>query len=124
MRMIERRLRIRSAAVLIGAIVLFVASRAGAQTELPPPPPPDNAGADVTVTTPPPPAVEVEAADVEPSAVVQFREPLSPSGSWVDDPTYGTVWVPSREVVGESFTPYSTAGHWVLDNDSHYVWVS
>jgi hypothetical protein len=61
-------------------------------------------------------------ADNDPSALTDFRQPLEPYGSWVDDRQYGTVWVPSRDVVGPDFVPYSTAGHWTYDND--YVWVS
>lgn len=49
-------------------------------------------------------------------------------GEWVDDPTYGVVWIPSREAIGErEFVPYGTSGHWVLTNvgwywQSDYVW--
>jgi hypothetical protein len=60
--------------------------------------------------------------DNDPSALSDFRAPLEPYGTWVDDSTYGTVWVPSPTVVGADFVPYSTAGHWVYDDD--YVWVS
>lgn len=61
-------------------------------------------------------------ADTDPSAVTEFREPLAPYGTWVDDGTYGTVWVPHAHVVGADFTPYATAGHWAYDDD--WVWVS
>jgi hypothetical protein len=60
--------------------------------------------------------------DNDPSALTDFRAPLEPYGTWVDDSTYGTVWVPSSTVVGAEFVPYSTAGHWVYDDD--WVWVS
>jgi len=60
--------------------------------------------------------------DNDPSALNDFHQPLDPYGTWVDDPTYGTVWVPSPGVVGADFEPYVTAGHWVYDDD--YVWVS
>src|SRR5262245_56205214 len=60
--------------------------------------------------------------DNDPSALTDFRAPLEPYGTWVDDSTYGTVWQPSRTVVGADFVPYSTAGHWVYDDD--WVWVS
>jgi hypothetical protein len=60
--------------------------------------------------------------DNDPSALTDFRAPLEPYGTWVDDSTYGTVWQPSQDVVGADFAPYSTAGHWTYDND--YVWVS
>src|SRR5260221_1504162 len=51
-----------------------------------------------------------DSADMDPAALSDFREPLVPYGTWVDDPTYGTVWVPSAEVVGPDFVPYFTAG--------------
>ena len=61
-------------------------------------------------------------ADTDPSALSDFRSTLDPYGSWVDDPTYGTVWVPSTSVVGNDFTPYVSGGHWAYDSD--YTWVS
>jgi hypothetical protein len=60
--------------------------------------------------------------DNDPSALTDFRATLSPYGTWTDDSTYGTVWTPSPTVVGADFTPYSTAGHWVYDDD--WVWIS
>jgi hypothetical protein len=63
-----------------------------------------------------------EADDTDPSALGDFRATLDPYGTWADDPTYGTVWVPSPYAVGDDFTPYVSAGHWAYDND--YVWVS
>ena len=60
--------------------------------------------------------------DSDPSALKDFRQPLDPYGTWVDDSTYGTVWVPSSTVVGPDFQPYVSAGHWAYDDD--YVWVS
>jgi hypothetical protein len=63
-----------------------------------------------------------EYADADPSALSEFRATLDPHGDWIDDPSYGTVWVPHTAVVGADFVPYSTAGHWVYDTD--YVWVS
>ncbi len=62
-------------------------------------------------------------ADTDPSALQDFRGALNPYGNWVDDPTYGTVWVPSASVVGNDFTPYVSAGHWAYDQDD-YTWVS
>jgi hypothetical protein len=61
-------------------------------------------------------------ADTDPSALSDFRSTLDPYGTWTDDPSYGTVWVPSPSVVGSDFTPYVSAGHWVYDSD--YAWVS
>ena len=62
-------------------------------------------------------------ADTDPSALTDFHSTLDSHGEWVDDPTYGTVWVPSSEEVGSDFAPYNTHGHWAYDNDE-YVWVS
>ena len=71
------------------------------------------------------PAVDADGyADTDPSALSDFQEPLAPYGAWVEDPTYGTVWVPSSVVVGTDFAPYQTAGHWTLDEDSEWMWVS
>jgi hypothetical protein len=61
-------------------------------------------------------------ADTDPSALTDFRGTLEPYGTWTDDPTYGTVWIPSESVVGDDFTPYVSDGHWAYDDD--YVWVS
>lgn len=63
-------------------------------------------------------------ADTDPSALTDFREPLSPYGSWVEDSAYGTVWVPSTTVVGADFAPYQSAGHWALDDNEDWIWVS
>lgn len=60
-------------------------------------------------------------ADTDPSALTDFRPALDPYGRWVDDPTYGTVWIPSD--VGPDFAPYVSAGHWAYD-DGAYVWES
>ncbi len=63
-----------------------------------------------------------EYVDTDASALTEFRATLDPYGTWVDDPTWGVVWVPYESTVGRDFEPY-TAGHWVYDNDD-YVWVS
>lgn len=60
--------------------------------------------------------------DADPSALTDFRPSLDPYGTWTEDPTYGSVWVPSPDVVGDDFAPYASAGHWAYDDD--YVWVS
>jgi hypothetical protein len=65
---------------------------------------------------------EDQYADTDPSALTDFRSTLDPYGQWTEDPTYGTVWVPSQDVVGSDFTPYVSAGHWTYDDD--YTWVS
>jgi hypothetical protein len=63
-------------------------------------------------------------ADRDPRALTEFRPTLDPYGTWVQHPTYGTVWVPRADVVGPSFAPYVSSGHWALDEDSNWVWVS
>jgi hypothetical protein len=60
--------------------------------------------------------------DADPSALSDFHGALDPHGSWADDGKYGTVWVPSANVVGNDFVPYRTGGHWVYGDD--YTWVS
>jgi hypothetical protein len=60
--------------------------------------------------------------DTDPTAVTEFRGTLDPYGTWVEDDSYGTVWVPSATVVGADFAPYVSAGHWSYGSD--YVWVS
>jgi len=118
-------------------------SQVGVNSSLPSEPPPPStvagqgqdpaAGQDVVVDgegAPPATAVQddpagagaSEYADTDPSALTDFRATLDPYGQWVDDPTYGTAWVPSGDVVGNDFVPYQTAGHWVYDDD--YTWVS
>ena len=49
-----------------------------------------------------------------------FYDDLSPYGYWVDNPSYGYVWVPN---VSPGFSPYSTNGHWVW-TDFGWTWVS
>ena len=70
----------------------------------------------------PPPAQPDQYEDTDPSALTDFHAALDPYGNWVDDPTYGTVWVPEASAVGPDFTPYVSAGHWSYDDD--YTWVS
>ncbi len=87
-----------------------------AQVPEPFPPPP---GEDAIVGGDNDPAAYRE---TDPSALTEFRSTLDPYGAWVDDDTYGTVWVPAAHVVGPDFTPYVTAGHWSYDDG--YVWAS
>ena len=49
-----------------------------------------------------------------------FYDELSPYGQWIDYPSYGYVWRPDVEA---GFSPYSTAGYWVL-TDYGWTWVS
>jgi hypothetical protein len=87
----------------------------GASGDAPPGPPPEGAAGGGTDDG-------SGYSDGDPSALSDFRSTLDPYGNWVDDPTYGMVWVPSPTVVGQDFTPYVSAGHWGYDDD--YVWVS
>ncbi|MGH7437948.1 MAG: DUF6600 domain-containing protein [Polyangiaceae bacterium] len=104
-----------------------------ASTDVPPPPPPappptdqtEAAGSDGTMYASGEVAVGENADaydDDDPSALTDFHATLDPYGTWVDDGTYGTVWVPAPATVGADFTPYTTAGHWAYDDD--WVWVS
>lgn len=65
-----------------------------------------------------------EYSDTDPSALSDFRPALEGHGEWVDDSTYGTVWVPAESEVGSDFTPYVSAGHWTYDDSTSWVWVS
>jgi len=59
----------------------------------------------------------------DPEAYRQFDVALAPYGTWVDDPAYGHVWVPSAAEVGDDFTPYATNGDW-LDTEYGWTWSS
>ncbi|MEO8797994.1 MAG: DUF6600 domain-containing protein [Polyangiaceae bacterium] len=100
-----------------GALLAFALSLAACDDGPPPHYPPPSQGSTQL-------GYEDEASvtDDDVSAIDDFREPLEPYGSWADDPVYGTIWVPSDTVVGDDFTPYVTAGHWVYDDD--WIWVS
>ncbi len=65
-----------------------------------------------------------EYVDTDPSALTDFKPVLAPYGTWVDDGTYGTVWVPREDVVGRDFQPYMTAGRWTYSDEASWVWVS
>jgi len=41
--------------------------------------------------------------DTDPSSLTEFHSTLDPYGTWTEDPTYGTVWTPSRDAVGSDF---------------------
>jgi hypothetical protein len=69
-------------------------------------------------------APQADVPDTDPSALTTFKPALDPYGAWVNDPTYGTVWVPNRAVVGEDFAPYVSRGHWALTADDDWIWVS
>jgi hypothetical protein len=58
-------------------------------------------------------------ADDDADAAQPFEAELAPYGDWVNDDTYGEVWMPSEQVVGPDFTPYATGGYW---NNTEYGW--
>ncbi len=70
------------------------------------------------------PAPAPEPDDADPRALTEFKPTLDPYGTWVEDPRYGTVWVPYATVVGSDFQPYVSAGHWALSAEGDWVWVS
>jgi hypothetical protein len=128
--MVKRRVLIAALPCAVGW-VLSPSSPAHADPPIPDPPPAapayDSWGIDPTGEAPPAQDVQVAVAadayaDTDPSALSDFRATLDPHGTWVQDPTYGTVWVPSPEEVGADFTPYVSAGRWAYDGD--YVWIS
>jgi hypothetical protein len=49
-----------------------------------------------------------------------FYDGLAPYGQWVENPTYGYVWIPNADA---DFMPYSSGGHWVW-TDYGWTWVS
>jgi uncharacterized protein DUF6600 len=59
----------------------------------------------------------------DPQAYTQFQDELAPYGNWIDDSSYGRVWMPASSIVGDDFTPYYTGGHWVL-TEYGWTWVS
>ena len=69
-------------------------------------------------------ANSTEYEDTDPSALDAFRTDLDPYGRWLDDSRYGRVWVPDPGYVGSDFAPYVSNGHWALDTDNNWVWMS
>jgi hypothetical protein len=61
-------------------------------------------------------------SDNDPAALQDFHPVLDAHGTWVEDPTYGTVWTPSVAETGPGFVPYVSGGHWVYGDD--YTWAS
>lgn len=71
-----------------------------------------------------PQAPAASAEDQDPRALTAWDAYVDPYGTWVDDPRYGRVWLPNSSVVGSDFAPYSTGGHWSLDENNDWVWMS
>jgi hypothetical protein len=63
-------------------------------------------------------------ADDDPSALTDFQQPLAGYGNWVQDPTYGTIWVPDSTQVGADFAPYQSAGQWGMADSGDWMWQS
>jgi hypothetical protein len=133
--------RFRSLVVLLLAAVAAVAvpTRAhAADSEWfdPSRPPPMGPGAPAPPSGPagPPPlapspllddgSAAEQATDQNPEALTKFRPYLDPYGTWLDDPTYGRVWIPNANVVGPNFQPYVSNGRWALDESNEWIWVS
>ncbi len=64
-----------------------------------------------------------DAEETDPAALATFKPALSPYGTWYDDASYGTVWVPNADEVGAGFSPYLTGGHWAYTDEGYY-WAS
>src|SRR5579883_686121 len=117
--------------LLTSALLLATSANGRAQPagEPYPPPYPSDAYPQAPYGAPPPqpspnePDYPPPSAGVDPTALGDFRGALEQYGRWVDDPTYGTVWVPSPSSVGPGFEPYLTAGHWAYD-ETGWTWVS
>src|SRR5580658_4597889 len=90
----RRRCRLRTLAVL----ALPLGALAGCDDYYEGPPPATAAQAQAE-----PAAGEAQGdsyADTDPTALTDFHATLDPHGTWMDDPTYGTVWVPNTAEVG------------------------
>lgn len=126
------RLSLSLAAALCITVGAGVPSIARAETGEPSPPasPSDVAPApqpayppqDAVAPDPGPPSDEY--ADTDPSALTDFQQPLAPYGQWVQDPTYGTIWVPDSAQVGADFAPYQTGGQWATTDTGDWLWQS
>lgn len=85
--------------------------------------PPETLSSEEDVEEPEPEDVEAE-REGQARGYREFSPRLAPYGYWVDDPIYGRVWVPHRNVVGPDFAPYVSAGHWELTPEDEWLWVS
>ena len=112
-----KSLRVR-AGLLTAALVALVASQAGCVVR-------PTRTVYVVQEAPPPPATVVVEAGADTTVVVDdFYEPLSNYGVWVYAPPYGRVWQPASDMAGPGFTPYGSRGHWVLNDDGDWMFVS
>ncbi|MFI5296865.1 MAG: DUF6600 domain-containing protein [Polyangiales bacterium] len=65
---------------------------------------------------------ESDDEDYAPAVLPTFQAELDQYGYWVED-ACGTVWVPRHDIVGASFYPYMSHGHWAYTSEG-YSWVS
>ena len=133
-----------AAAISLVSLVSLVGGRARAQEILPSPPEPsidDEVAAEraraLNVEQAPPTMEGNIDYDVtyddavartyddgyDPQAGAQFQDALAPYGEWIDDDTYGRVWLPAAAEVGNDFSPYDTGGHWAL-TEYGWTWIS
>ncbi len=85
--------------------------------------PPANQGA---YTAPPPEGTQVVYDYPQPTTEVSysyFYSSLSPYGSWVDVPGYGSCWRPTCATWNSSWRPYADNGRW-LWSDAGWYWYS
>ena len=90
---------------------------------------PVNTSDTVAANTPPtvivqPPVVVGQPVVVEqPVSYSYFYTSLSPYGSWVDVPGYGSCWRPTVAVCNSAWRPYADNGRW-LWSDAGWYWYS
>jgi hypothetical protein len=117
-----RSLQSRVFGLLAGLVVALVPALAAADTGAPLPQ--GNAPDVNAAPQDAPPQAGDGYADTDPSALTDFRPALDPHGQWVQDPNYGTIWVPNAAEVGSDFAPYQTAGQWAVDDSGDWMWQS
>ncbi len=71
--------------------------------------------------TPLPPPANGSAAPSPNVNLNYFQNQLTPYGSWMNDPDYGTVWRPGAALVDPGWRPYCQGGHWVM-TDAGWYW--
>lgn len=108
--------RLLAASILPLALAVLAPASAHAQ----PYPDTDDLAPPPSTVAPP----DENLVDTDPSALADFGPALAQYGTWVNDPRYGTVWVPSPGAVGPDFVPYRTGGHWELLPDGRWYWQS
>ncbi|MEQ9322468.1 MAG: hypothetical protein RIF41_25100, partial [Polyangiaceae bacterium] len=52
-----------------------------------------------------------------------FKHKLAPHGAWVENPDFGSVWIPNESEVAKNFTPYRTDGRWAVTDSGWWAWV-